>query len=149
MVDWMNQSDAQDAAIGEDIGALGNDIRGDMAEFRHHTAVEFATMRVEMTEFGHHTATEFATMRAEMAEFGHHTATEFATVRAEMRVQFADVHAKFDTKFAEINAKFTVQEAASAQRHADFMKWTLGFWAVSLITMLGAIAALARTLARP
>jgi hypothetical protein len=35
-------------------------------------------------------------------------------------------------------------DAAAAKRHADFMKWTLGFWAVSRVTLVGAIAGLAQ-----
>jgi hypothetical protein len=113
MVDWMNQADAQDAAIRQGIGALRSDIKADTAEFRHRTE------------------------------------TEFVTLRAEMRVQFAEIHTKFDAKFADINATLAIHEAASTKRHADFMKWTLGLWAVSLITMVAAIAGLARTLAKP
>ena len=47
---------------------------------------------------------------------------------------------------ARFHAPFADMDAAAAKRHADFMKWTLGFWAVSLVTLVGAIAGLAQVL---
>jgi hypothetical protein len=44
MADWMNQTDTQDAAIRQDIGALRSDIKADTAEFRHQTETEFVTV---------------------------------------------------------------------------------------------------------
>jgi hypothetical protein len=74
-------------------------------------------------------------VRADIAELRQETSVRFAELRAEMRTGFANV----DTKFA-------MAEAAAAKRHADFMKWTLGFWAISLVTLVGAIATLSRML---
>jgi hypothetical protein len=88
-------------------------------------------------------------LRADIAELRQELRAGLADVRQEMRVGFANVDAKFasvDAKFASVDAKFAAAEAAAAKRHADFMKWLLGFWALSLITIVGAIATLSRML---
>lgn len=92
---------------------------------------------------------DIAELRQEMNGRFEAINTRFAELRAEMRVGFANVDAKFaamDAKFAAMDAKFATMDAAASKRHADFMKWTLGFWAVSLVTLVGAIATLARVL---
>ncbi|MGH7677434.1 MAG: hypothetical protein ACRENU_03135 [Gemmatimonadaceae bacterium] len=85
---------------------------------------------------------------------------DIAELRQEMNVRFAGINegfARADAQFAALDARFTAldgklaagfaaQDAAAAKRHADFMKWTLGFWAVSLVTLVGAIATLSRML---
>ena len=53
---------------------------------------------------------------------------DLAELRQEMRVGFANA------------------EARAAQRHADLMKWMMGFWAASLVTYVGALVALAKVL---
>src|SRR5688572_557608 len=81
-------------------------------------------------------------LSADIAELRQEMNTRFADLREEMRVGFANV----DSKFAAMDGKFAAMDAAAAKRHADFMKWTLGFWAVSLVTLVGAIATLSRVL---
>ena len=96
-------------------------------------------------------------LRADIAEVRQETRADIAELRQEMNVRFAELRGEMNTRFAEsreemrssfahVDAKFAAMDAASAQRHADFMKWTLGFWAVSLVTLVGAIAALSRIL---
>ena len=106
-------------------------LRADIAELRQETAVHIAELRQEMN-------TGFEAIN-----------TRFAEQRQEMRVGFANVDARFaamDARFAAMDARFATMDAAASKRHADFMKWTLGFWAVSLVTLVGAIATLARML---
>jgi hypothetical protein len=101
------------------------ELRADIAELQHQTKVEFAQLRQDMNsglaEARQDMNTGFATVRQDMN-------TGFAAVRQEMRVGFANV------------------EATAAKRHADFMKWTLGFWVLSLVTLVGAIVGLAQVL---
>jgi hypothetical protein len=74
-------------------------------------------------------------VRADIAELRQETQSEASRLREEMRVGFANV-----------DAKFAAAETAAAQRHADFMKWTLRFWVISLATLVGSIVAFSRTL---
>lgn len=71
---------------------------------------------------------------------------DIAELRHEMNVRFAELREEMRSGFAGVNAQFAAADAAAAQRHADFMKWTLGFWAVSLVTLVAAIAAFSRVL---
>ena len=71
---------------------------------------------------------------------------DIAELSQEWNVRFAELHADMRTGFGNVDAKFAAAEAAAAKRHADFMKWTLGFWAVSLVTLVGALATLSRML---
>jgi len=64
---------------------------------------------------------------------------ELSEFRQTMRADFAELR-------QEMNAKFAVMESAAERRHADFMKWTMGFWALSLVTYVGAVVALAKVL---
>ena len=57
---------------------------------------------------------------------------QIAEFRQTVRADFAELR-------QEMNGKFSALEVSLAQRHSDFMKWTLGFWAISLITLIGAI----------
>lgn len=81
-------------------------------------------------------------VRGDIAELRQETTVRFAELREEMRAGFANV----DAKFATMDAKFAAMDAAAGRRHADFMKWTLGFWVLSLATLVGAVATLARML---
>ena len=112
-------SEAGDAMVDWMNGVEDNtrELRADIAELRQAMDVRFADLRQEMN-------------------------TRFAGLHGEMRAGFASV----DAKFAAVDAKLAAMDAAAARRHADFMKWTLGFWAVSLVTLVGALAALARLL---
>ena len=49
-----------------------------------------------------------------------------------------------DAKFAGVDAKFAAAEAAAARRHEEFMRWTIGFWVLSLATLVGSVIAIAR-----
>lgn len=71
---------------------------------------------------------------------------DIAELRQEMNVRFAEFREEMRSGFAKVDARFAAAETAATQRHADFMKWTLGFWAVSLVTLVGAIATFARML---
>ena len=78
-------------------------------------------------------------------------------IGAEATDAMAEWMNRADEKFDELTADiaelrhemqvgFARAEAAAAQRHADFMKWTMGFWAASLVTYVGALVALAHVL---
>lgn len=75
---------------------------------------------------------------------------DIAELRQDMNVRFADLRQEMAAGFAdtreEMRVGFARGEASAAKRHADFMKWTLGFWAVSLVTLVGVIAGLAQVL---
>lgn len=106
-----------------------------MVDWMNRTDENFNELRRDMAEFRQTVRADFAELRQEMNG-------KFAELREEMNTKFADVH----VGFARIDAKFAAMETAAAQRHADFMKWTLGFWAASLVTYVGAIVALAKLL---
>jgi hypothetical protein len=65
----------------------------------------------------------------------------------ELRRTFGEFRQEMRAGFTRIDAKFSAADTAAAQRHADFLKWTVGFWLVSLATLIGSIAAFARILA--
>jgi hypothetical protein len=79
-----------------------------------------------------------------------------ATYRADLRElneqNFARFDAKLEQRFAELRAELLGElrseiAALRVDMHAlktDLIKWMFGFWAVSLLTTAGAIAALAR-----
>jgi hypothetical protein len=77
-----------------------------------------------------------------------------ATYRADLRElneqNFARFDAKLDQRLAELRAELRSEIAGlRVEMHAlktDLIKWMFGFWAVSLLTTVGAIAALARLL---
>lgn len=85
-------------------------------------------------------------LRADIAELRQEMNVRFAELRGEMNTRFAESREEMRSGFAHVDAKFAAMDAASAKRHADFMKWTMGFWAVSLVTLVGAIATLSRIL---
>lgn len=85
-------------------------------------------------------------LRADIAELRQAMDVRFSDLRQEMNTRFAGLHGEMRAGFASVDAKFAAMDAAAAQRHADFMKWTMGFWAVSLMTLVGAVAALAKVL---
>jgi hypothetical protein len=70
-----------------------------------------------------------------------------ATYRADLRSfneqNFARFDAKLEQRLAELRSDMRVEVHALK---ADLIKWMFGFWAVSLLTTVGAIAALARLL---
>jgi hypothetical protein len=99
-----------------------------------------------MADWMNGTDERFLEVRADIAELKHETDVRFADLKQEMNVRFAEFRAEMRTGFANVDTKFAMAEAAAAKRHADFMKWTLGFWAVSLVTLVGAIATLSRML---
>lgn len=106
--------------------AIGDEAAEAMVDWMNRTDGKLDELRSALTEFRH-------TVRADLAELRQEMNTRIADLREEMRVGFA-----------KMDAKFSASETAAAQRHADFMKWTLGFWAASLVTYVGAIVALAK-----
>jgi hypothetical protein len=56
-----------------------------------------------------------------------------------MRADFAELRQEMQVGFANV-------EAAAAKRHAEFMKWAMGFWVASLVTYIGALVALAQVI---
>ena len=71
---------------------------------------------------------------------------DIAELRQEMDAKISNVNAKLVETREELRVGFANVEAAAARRHADFMKWTMGFWAFSLVTYVGAVVALAMVL---
>ena len=133
MVDWMNQADGNIADLRRDMSEFRQEVRADFAELRQEVHAEFARFREEMT-------TGLSSVREEMT-------TGLGSVREEMTTGLGSVREEMRVGFARIDAKFSAADTAAAQRHADFLKWTVGFWLVSLATLIGSIAAFARILA--
>jgi hypothetical protein len=71
---------------------------------------------------------------------------DIAELRQEMNAKFADLREEMRVGFARIDAKFAAMDAKFESKFAEFMKWTLGFWVVSLLTYVGALVALAKVL---
>ena len=125
--------------MGESLGSEAGDA---MVDWMNRVEENARELRADIAELRQGMDVRFADLRQDMN-------TRFAEMGADMRAGFAGVDAKFaamDAKFAAMDAKFAAMDAAAAKRHADFMKWTLGFWAISLVTLVGAIATLARML---
>src|SRR5216110_3404361 len=84
---------------------------------------------------------------ARLVEVHQELRADMAELRQEMRAGFANIEARFadvDTKFARVDAQFATAEAAAARRHEEFMRWTIGFWVLSLATLVGSVIAIAR-----
>ena len=100
-----------------------------------------------MVDWMNQTDDRIDALRQELAEFRSEMRADFAELRQEMNALSASIDVRFagvDAKFASVDAKFAAAEAAADRRHTEFMKWTLGFWVASLVTMVAAIAALSR-----
>ena len=63
---------------------------------------------------------------------------DMAELRQEMRAGFAAV----DAKFAHLDTKFADADARNAERINNLLKWMIGFWLGSLVTIITAILAL-------
>ncbi|MGH7679118.1 MAG: hypothetical protein ACRENU_11670 [Gemmatimonadaceae bacterium] len=77
-----------------------------------------------------------------LAEFRQTVRADFAELRQEMNARFAQM----DVRFAHIDVRFAQMEASAERRHANLMKWMLGFWVASLVTYIGALVAVAKVL---
>ena len=119
--------------------SLGSEAGDAMVDWMNGVEENTRELRADISELQHKTKVEFTELRQEMN-------TRFAELGQEMNTRFADQRQEMQIGFANVDAKFAAMEAAAAKRHADFMKWTLGFWAASLVTLLGAMATLARML---
>ena len=112
--------------------AIGEEAAEAMVDWMNRTDEKLDELHQELAEFRQTVRADFAELRQEMN-------VKFAEVREEMRVGFARIDAKFDTRLANMDAKLDA-------KFAEFMKWTLGFWVVSLVTYVGALLALAKFL---
>jgi hypothetical protein len=140
MADWMNRADESADDLRREIHGFRHEVRADFAELRQEMHAEFSRVRHEMTEGLAAVRTEvtegLASVRTEMTDGLTIARRETAEVREEMRVGFARV----DARFAEA-------DKTAAQRHAEFLRWMVGFWLLSLVTLVGSVVALARILA--
>jgi hypothetical protein len=121
---------------------LGTEASDAMVDWMNQVDAQHIEVRQEIAELRRD-------MRGDIAELRQELHREVGGVRQDMAAQFAEVHTQFAdvrVSFARVETRFAEAAAAADRRHADFMKWTLGFWAVSLATMMGGLAALARVL---
>ena len=95
------------------------EVRTDIAEVRH----EVAALRQSVRQ-------ETAGLRRDMAALKE----DAAVLRAEMRVGFA-----------ELRQEMAAAEARAERRTANLMKWMMGFWVTSLLAVVGAILAIAKS----
>jgi hypothetical protein len=133
MADWMNRADESAGELRREIDGFRQEVRADFAELRQEMHAEFARVRQEMTEGLGSVRSQMAeglgSVRSEMTEGLAVASRETAEVREEVRVGLANL------------------EKTMAQRHAEFLRWMVGFWLLSLVTLVGSVVALARILA--
>jgi hypothetical protein len=115
MVDWMQRVDTQRSELRE-----LNDLSFARIDAR------FGEARAEMDLRFTQVDTRFAELRAEIDTRFTRIDTRFAELRDEMHTGFATLEAKLDRRFAEL------------------IKWSFVSWVGSTVTLVVALAALAR-----
>ncbi len=119
--------------------ALGAEASDDMVNWIGETDTVGSELRRDVAQLRHEMNARFDAANA-----------RFDALQADIDGRFAATAASVDSKFAVLEAKmdarFAAAEAAAAQRHSEFMRWTMGFWAASLATMVASIFALARVI---
>ena len=95
-----------------------------------------------MIDWMNHTDTRLDELHAQIVELRSEMRADFAELRQEMDAKFSVVREEMRVGFAKVDAKFAEAQTSAAQRHSDFMKWTLGFWVLSLATLAGTIIGL-------
>jgi hypothetical protein len=141
MVDWLNNSDADRDELRHELGDFRQSTRADFAEVRQEMRAQAADLRQEMAALS-------GELRQEMAALGGELRQEMAALGGELRQEMAalggELRLEMRVGFAHVDAKFAASEAAAAKRHEEFMRWTLGFWVVSLATVIGALIGFSR-----
>jgi U3 small nucleolar ribonucleoprotein component len=99
-----------------------------------------------MVDWMNRTDERFDEVQRELSEFRQPLRADFAEFRQEMNGKLSELREQMAEDRGETRAGFANVEASAAKRHADFMKWTLGFWVASLLTYVGALVALAQVL---
>ena len=152
MSDWMDDVDRRNEELRQET-------RADIAEFRHAMQASFDAVLQEMrlgfaridtrfAEMDTKFSTRFAEMDAKVDTGFANVDTRFAemdakidTGFAKVDTRFADVSAKVDTRFGEMDAKVAREVA---ERNTELLKWAIGFWVTSLLTIAGTVVAVAR-----
>jgi hypothetical protein len=86
-------------------------------------------------------------MRADFAELRQEMHAEFARVRQEMSEGLGIARRETSEVRQEVRVGLANLEKTMAQRHSEFLRWMVGFWLLSLVTLVGSVVALARILA--
>jgi hypothetical protein len=90
----------------------------------------------------------YATLGSEAAEAMVDWMQQVETQRSELRelsdVSFARIDARFGETLAQIDLRFAEARAHTDLRFAELMKWSFVFWVGSTVTLVVALAALAR-----
>jgi hypothetical protein len=72
----------------------------------------------------------------------------FGEARAESELRFAGARADLDLRFARVDTRFATLEKTLVEhiewRFSDLIKWAFVFWVGSTVTLVVALAALAR-----
>ncbi len=96
-----------------------------------------------MVDWIHQSDTQHMSAQREIAEFRSEVRADIAELRHEMHTGYTELGSKIDTNYAALSSKIDVGyaslEASFTKSHADFMKWTLGFWVLSLAAVVGAV----------
>lgn len=129
MADWMNRADESAHELHGELHGFRQEVRADFAELRQEMHAEFARVRQEMND-------GLSSVRQDMND-------GLASVRRDLTDGLAIAH----RETAEVRIGLANLEKASAQRHAEFLRWMIGFWLLSLVTLIGSMVALARILA--
>jgi hypothetical protein len=119
MVDWMQQVETQRSELRElsDLSFARIDAR--FGEARAESDARFVEVLAQMD-------LRFARIDARFVEARAHTDVRLAELRDEMHTGFVMLEAKLDRRFAEV------------------IKWSFVFWVGSTVTLVTALAALAR-----
>jgi hypothetical protein len=126
MVDWMQQVETQRSELRElnDLSFARIDAR--FGEARADLDLRFARVDTRLTE-----------LRAEL---------DLRFARVDMRL--TELRAELDLRFAHVDTRFATLEKTLVEhierRFSDLIKWAFVFWVGSTVTLVVALAALAR-----
>jgi hypothetical protein len=99
------------------------------------------TQRSELRELND---LSFARIDARFGEARAESELRFAELRAEIDIRFARIDTRFAELRDEMHTGFATLEAKLDQRFAELIKWSFVFWVGSTVTLVVALAAVAR-----
>jgi hypothetical protein len=103
------------------------------------------TQRSELRELSD---LSFARIDARFGEAQAQIDRRFVEAQAQIDVRFVEARGQTDVRFAEIRDEihtgFATLEAKLDRRFAEVIKWSFVFWVGSTVTLVAALAALAR-----
>lgn len=120
---------------------LGEQIANELVDW--FNAVD-ATYRADLRDLNERNFARFdAKLEQRLAELRGELRSEIASLRVELRSEIASLRGELHSEVAGVRGDMR------SEMHAlktDLIKWMFGFWAVSLLSTVGALVALARLL---